>query len=214
MYAEAYVSVNQFDIILDVLVVNQTADVLQGLTLELATLGDLKLMEKPQPCMLGPHDFTNIKANIKVRIACPVSLFLCSLQPSEHVFFCLGCRVQTEPVLLAVYHFSRFVFCPSVVWPVLVHPCIYPCLGKTKQIDNLILTLFLLSVQVASTENGIIFGNIVYDVGSSQADRCCVVLSNIHIDIMDYLSPASCTEQEFRQMWADFEWENKVSLEV
>ena len=39
MYAEAYVNVNQYDIVLDVLVVNQTADTLQGLTLELATLG-------------------------------------------------------------------------------------------------------------------------------------------------------------------------------
>jgi len=24
-------------------------------------LGDLKLVEKPQPCILGPYDFTNIK---------------------------------------------------------------------------------------------------------------------------------------------------------
>ena len=39
VYAEAYVNVNQFDIVLDVLVVNQTADTLQNLTLELATLG-------------------------------------------------------------------------------------------------------------------------------------------------------------------------------
>lgn len=39
VYAEAYIHVNQFDIVLDVLVVNQTADTLQGLTLELATLG-------------------------------------------------------------------------------------------------------------------------------------------------------------------------------
>ena len=39
VYAEAYVIVNQYDIALDVLVVNQTSDTLQGLTLELATLG-------------------------------------------------------------------------------------------------------------------------------------------------------------------------------
>lgn len=39
VYAEAYVNVNQFDIVLDVLVVNQTSDTLQNLTLELATLG-------------------------------------------------------------------------------------------------------------------------------------------------------------------------------
>ncbi|XP_018618343.1 coatomer subunit beta-like isoform X3 [Scleropages formosus] len=130
VYAEAYVHVNQYNIVLDVLVVNQTSDTLQNCTLELATLGDLKLVEKPSPLTLAPHDFANIKANIKV----------------------------------------------------------------------------------ASTENGIIFGNIVYDVSGAGSDRNCVVLSDIHIDIMDYIQPASCTDAEFRQMWAEFEWENKVTV--
>merc|ERR1712233_118786 len=82
VYAEAYVNVNQYDIVLDVLIVNQTRDTLQGCTLELATLGD----------------------------------------------------------------------------------------------------------------------------------RNVVVLNDIHVDIMDYIVPASCTETEFRSMWAEFEWENKVSV--
>ena len=50
----------------------------------------------------------------------------------------------------------------------------------------------------------------VYDVSGSSNDRNCVVLNDIHIDIMDYIMPASCTDTEFRQMWAEFEWENKV----
>ena len=66
------------------------------------------------------------------------------------------------------------------------------------------------NVKVASTENGIIFGNIVYDVAGSVSDRNVVVLNDIHIDIMDYIVPATCTEAEFRAMWAEFEWENKV----
>ena len=66
IYAEAYVTVNQFDILLDVLVVNQTADTLQNCSLELATLGDLKLVEKPVPMTLAPHDYVNIKASVKV----------------------------------------------------------------------------------------------------------------------------------------------------
>ena len=36
---------------------------LKGLTLELATLGDLKLVEKPAPMTVGPHDFVNIKVS-------------------------------------------------------------------------------------------------------------------------------------------------------
>ncbi|XP_050293271.1 coatomer subunit beta [Anthonomus grandis grandis] len=130
VYAEAYVHVNQYDIVLDVLIVNQTNDTLQNCTLELATLGDLKLVEKPQPVVLAPKDFCNIKANVKV----------------------------------------------------------------------------------ASTENGIIFGNIVYDVTGAASDRNVVVLNDIHIDIMDYIVPASCTDSEFMRMWAEFEWENKVTV--
>jgi coatomer subunit beta len=130
VYAEAYVNINQYDIVLDVLIVNQTGDTLQGLTLELATLGDLKLVEKPSPMTVGPHDFVNIKASIKV----------------------------------------------------------------------------------SSTENGIIFGNIVYDIIGSTSDRNVVVLNNIHIDIMDYIQPASCSDAEFRRMWAEFEWENKITV--
>ncbi|CAH0553104.1 unnamed protein product [Brassicogethes aeneus] len=130
VYAEAYVHVNQYDIVLDVLIVNQTNDTLQNCTLELATLGDLKLVEKPQPVVLAPRDFCNIKANVKV----------------------------------------------------------------------------------ASTENGIIFGNIVYDVTGAASDRNVVVLNDIHIDIMDYIVPASCNDSEFMRMWAEFEWENKVTV--
>lgn len=40
VYAEAYVNVNEYDIVLDLLVVNQTSDTLQNVTLELATLGN------------------------------------------------------------------------------------------------------------------------------------------------------------------------------
>lgn len=111
-------------------------------------MGDLKLVEKPQPVVLAPHDFCNIKASVKV----------------------------------------------------------------------------------ASTENGIIFGNIgksnkflyynfwlllfifilVYDIGGAIGDRNVVVLDDIRIDIMDYIMPAVCNDSEFRQMWTEFEWENKV----
>ena len=52
----------------------------------------------------------------------------------------------------------------------------------------------------------------VYDVSGAASDRNCVVLNDIHIDIMDYIVPATCTDTEFRQMWAEFEWENKVAV--
>ncbi|DBB17526.1 hypothetical protein WJX82_003794 [Trebouxia sp. C0006] len=129
VYAEAYVTVHQYDIVLDVTVINRTAETLQNLCLELATMGDLKLVERPQNYTLGPGAQKSIRANIKV----------------------------------------------------------------------------------SSTETGAIFGNIVYE-STAYADRSVVVLNDIHIDIMDYISPASCPDVQFRSMWAEFEWENKVAI--
>jgi len=131
IYAEAYIYVHQYDIVLDVTVINQTSETLQNLSLELSTLGDLKLVERPQNYTIAPQDKKQIKANIKV----------------------------------------------------------------------------------SSTETGIIFGNIVYDIaGVSASDKNCVILNDIHIDIMDYISAAWCSELKFRSMWAEFEWENKVAV--
>ncbi|BGO98008.1 coatomer subunit beta [Rhodotorula toruloides] len=129
VYAEAYVHVQGFDILLDVLIVNQTLETLQNLTCEFATLGDLRLLERPVPYTLGPQSFQSVKATIKV----------------------------------------------------------------------------------SSTETGVIFGNIFYD-GAHTTDSHCVVLNDIHIDILDYITPAYCNEAQFRSMWTEFEWENKVNV--
>ncbi|XP_015894017.3 coatomer subunit beta-1 [Ziziphus jujuba] len=130
VYAEAYVTVHHYDIVLDVTVINRTKETLQNLCLELATMGDLKLVERPQNYTLAPESSKQIKANIKV----------------------------------------------------------------------------------SSTETGVIFGNIVYEASSNVLDRTVIVLNDIHIDIMDYISPASCADVAFRTMWAEFEWENKVAV--
>ncbi|KAK1275706.1 Coatomer subunit beta-1 [Acorus gramineus] len=129
VYAEAYVTVHHYDIVLDVTVINRTKETLQNLCLELATMGDLKLVERPQNYTLAPESSKQIRANIKV----------------------------------------------------------------------------------SSTETGVIFGNIVYET-SNVLERTVVVLNDIHIDIMDYISPATCADVAFRNMWAEFEWENKVAV--
>ncbi|KAI3960720.1 hypothetical protein MKW92_017431 [Papaver armeniacum] len=43
--------------------------------------------------------------------------------------------------------------------------------------------------------------------------RRSIVLNEIHIDIMNYISPATCADVAFRTMWAEFEWENKEQLQ-
>ena len=129
IYAEAYVTAHRYDIVLDVVVINRTSETMQNVSLELATMGDLKLVERPQAYTLAPDAQRSIRANIKV----------------------------------------------------------------------------------SSTETGAIFGNLVYE-STGRADRSVVVLSDIHIDIMDYIVPATCPDIQFRSMWAEFEWENKVAV--
>lgn len=128
IYAEAYVKMHGFDISLDVLLVNQTSNTLQNLCLDFATLGDLKLVERPTVHTIAPHGFQSIKATIKV----------------------------------------------------------------------------------SSTETGVIFGSILWD--GPNLTECCVILNDIHIDIMDYIKPAYCSETQFRSMWTEFEWENRVNV--
>jgi coatomer subunit beta len=96
----------------DVLLVNQTANTLQNLCLDFATLGDLKIVERPSVYTIAPHGFQSIKATIKV----------------------------------------------------------------------------------SSTETGVIFGSILWE--GPNMSEACVILNDIHIDIMDYIKPAYCNEAQ------------------
>lgn len=129
IYAEAYVKVHQFDVTLDVLLVNQTTTTLRNLSVEFATLGDLKVVDKPATANIGPHGFHKV----------------------------------------------------SVI------------------------------VKVMSADTGVIFGNIIYD-GQHSDESTIVILNDVHVDIMDYIKPATCTESAFRKMWNEFEWENKITI--
>ena len=129
IYAEAYVTVSQFDIFMDVLLVNQTDQIIRNLSFELVTLGDLKLSHKPKPINLAPYAYQTIKT----------------------------------------------------------------------------------SLRVSSTENAVIFGNIVYDKQGT-ADGVVISLSDIKIDVVDYIQPATCSQADFNKMYIKFEWENKISL--
>ncbi|KTW26324.1 hypothetical protein T552_02810 [Pneumocystis carinii B80] len=66
IYAEVYMKVNQFDIILDILLVNQLSVTLQNLSVEFATLGDLKIVERPSIHNLAPYDFLKVQITVRV----------------------------------------------------------------------------------------------------------------------------------------------------
>lgn len=69
VYAEAYVKVHQFDVVLDVLLVNQTTETLRNLHVEFATLGDLKVLDKPTTQNIPAHGFFKVQTTIKVTSA-------------------------------------------------------------------------------------------------------------------------------------------------
>lgn len=129
IYCEAVVEVHQRDIYLELLMVNQTGETLQNVTLEFATIGDLRLVEKPVPCTLAPHAFHSSRASVKV----------------------------------------------------------------------------------SSTETGAIYGTLSYDRPGASGSEL-IILNDLHVDIMDYIKPANCTMLAFRNMWTEFEWENKVGV--
>lgn len=129
VYAEAFVTVHDYDILLEILIINRTPNTLANLTVELSTMGDMKIVERPQSQTIGPLDQMTIRASIKV----------------------------------------------------------------------------------SSTETGHIFGTIVYEDAATQ-EKGYINLNDIHMDIMDYIRPATCTDEVFRSMWAEFEWENKVAI--
>jgi coatomer subunit beta len=128
VYAEASLTVHDYDIILEILIINRTPSTLTNLTVELATMGDLRIVERPQSFTIGPLDERILRANIKV----------------------------------------------------------------------------------SSTETGHIFGTIVFD-NASNAQKTYVTINDIQLDIMDYIRPSTCKHEDFRLMWEEFEWENKVS---
>lgn len=129
VYAEASVTVHDYDISLEILVINRTPNTLANLTVELSTFGDMKVVERPNTQNIGPLDQITLRASIKV----------------------------------------------------------------------------------SSTETGHIFGTAVYD-DTASGEKVYINMNDIHMDIMDYIRPATCTDELFRSMWAEFEWENKVAI--
>lgn len=69
------------------------------------------------------------------------------------------------------------------------------------------------NLRASSTETSVIFGNIVYET-TTVLDCNVIVLNDIHIDIMDYISPTTCRDGAFRNMWVEFEWENTVNTNL
>lgn len=67
-------------------------------------------------------------------------------------------------------------------------------------------------LQVSSLEAGAIFGSVLYQASTFTQERSMVVLKDIHLDVTNFMLPSHTTDVEFRRMWSDLEWENKVCV--
>ena len=130
IYAETQLTVNDYDIILNITIQNQTTQLINNMNLELHTSGDLKLIDRLSSYNVAPLQKLQLQVTIKM----------------------------------------------------------------------------------TSTESGMIFGNIIYDDDKSGGKKSTIVLNNIHMDVMDYIIPSTISDIEYRSMWAEFEWENKVAV--
>eukprot|EP00753_Platysulcus_tardus_P019700 PLAT7442.1.p1 GENE.PLAT7442.1~~PLAT7442.1.p1 ORF type:complete len:955 (-),score=589.89 PLAT7442.1:91-2955(-) len=75
VYCEAFINVHEYDILMELHVTNRTTSTLTELTVELATMGDLKLVDRMQSYTLAPGDEIVVKANIKVSSTDTGSIF-------------------------------------------------------------------------------------------------------------------------------------------
>lgn len=104
----------------DVTVVNRSAETLQNLCLELATMGDLKLVERPQNYTLAPGDTKVIRANIKVRLACLLRDSSRTHESPKQTVVSVEIRCVAEPstsvegAAPTKAHISRERECPSM----------------------------------------------------------------------------------------------------
>jgi len=66
VYVEAFLQVHSFDLVLELLLINRTAETLQNVLVELSTQGDLKLVDRPAGVTLSPGQQMTVHASIKV----------------------------------------------------------------------------------------------------------------------------------------------------
>ena len=112
VYAEALVTVHDYDIILEILLINRTAETLDELTVELSAMGDMKIVERPNIVTLGPCDQTNLRASIKVSSTETGHIFgtiAYSMNGNKHF-------IHLNDIHMDIMDYIRPAYCPDDVF--------------------------------------------------------------------------------------------------
>jgi len=190
VYVEAFLQVHSFDLVLEMLMVNRTSDVLQNVLVELSTQGDLKLVDRPVGVTLNPGQQMMVHASIKVG----------STETGIIFGYVTYEKKQAEKPKEAKTQHSRDIM------DSMDGPPAESMSGKSSGMSRMV-KLVKKFKQITGPGNEAKFEAVWEEVIQES-----IVLSELHVDILDYIERAWIGELAFRTMWSEFEWENKINI--
>merc|ERR1719487_1660224 len=194
VYVEGFLQVHAFDLVLEVLMVNRTSDTLQNVLVELSTQGDLKLVDRPVGVTLAPGQQMMVHASIKVGSTETGIIF-------GYVTYEKKQPEKTAEEKRAERDRARNAVMDSMDGPPPESPS-----GKSTGMSRMV-KLVKRFKQITGPGSEAQFEAVWEEVLQES-----IVLSELHVDILDYIERAWIGELAFRTMWSEFEWENKINI--
>jgi coatomer subunit beta len=192
VYVEAFLQVHSFDLVLELLMVNRTNDVLNNVLVELSTQGDLKLVDRPVGVTLQPGQQMMVHASIKVGSTETGIIFgyvTYEHKPPEKSVAEKQAERQSRSIM------DNMDGPPSGDTP------------KSSGMSAKMTKLVKRFKQITGPGN-----EAKYEAVWEEIAQESTVLSELHVDILDYIERAWIGELAFRTMWSEFEWENKINI--
>jgi len=193
VYVEAFLQVHSFDLVLELLMVNRTTDTLNNVLVELSTQGDLKLVDRPVGVTLAPGQQIMVHASIKVGSTETGIIFgYVTWENKQAAKPEKPSREEKRSQVMDTMDGPP----PDVVSPS----------GKSSGISRMVKFVKKFK-QITSAGAEATFEAVWEEVVQES-----IVLSELHVDILDYIERAWIGELAFRTMWSEFEWENKINI--
>merc|ERR1719215_2449295 len=190
VYVEAFLQVHSFDLVLELLMVNRTSDVLQNVLVELSTQGDLKLVDRPVGVTLNPGQQLMVHASIK------------------------GGSTETGIIFGYVTYEKKQADKPKEDKKTqqsrdIMDSMDGPPAESSKKSTGMSRMVKLVKRFKQITGPG---AEAKFEAVWEEVIQESIVLSELHVDILDYIERAWIGELAFRTMWSEFEWENKINI--
>jgi coatomer subunit beta len=160
---------------------------------ELSTQGDLKLVDRPVGVTLAPGQQMMVHASIKVG------------STETGIIFGYVTYEKKQPEKTAEEKRAERAS-KSALMDSFDGPPSDSMTGKSTGMSRMV-KLVKKFKQIAGPGNEASFEAVWEEVFQES-----IVLSELHVDILDYIERAWIGELAFRTMWSEFEWENKINI--